>query len=93
MFLFAEKPAVAPSVFVFQKDKGQKVRDPGHSAHTVLRLALPPKKPVKARLTARAWAVTHLHHPPGFQYCGRTEVGEVENSKYWAHLGVHGAYI
>lgn len=27
MFLFAEKPAVAPSVFVFQKDKGQKVRD------------------------------------------------------------------
>lgn len=26
IFLFAEKPAIAPPVFVFQKDKGQKVR-------------------------------------------------------------------
>lgn len=28
IFLFTEKPAIAPPVFVFQKDKGQKVRGP-----------------------------------------------------------------
>lgn len=50
IFLFAEKPAIAPPVFVFQKEKGQKVRGPvcspipfspttspkGHSAATGL---------------------------------------------------------
>lgn len=53
-FLFSEKPAVAPSVFVFQKDKGQKVR--GRRAlciYTFLQLALPPNEPSKARLNQK----------------------------------------
>lgn len=40
IFLFAEKPAIAPPVFVFQKEKGQKVR-----GRYVLPSPLPPLPP------------------------------------------------
>lgn len=47
IFLFAEKPAIAPPVFVFQKEKGQKVR-----GRYVLPSPLPPPPPPEGRSAA-----------------------------------------
>ena len=48
IFLFAEKPAIAPPVFVFQKEKGQKVR-----GRCVLPSPLPAPPPPKVAALPR----------------------------------------
>lgn len=85
IFLFAEKPAIAPPVFVFQKDKGQKVRATVFPLQQSLRLFPPPQAPPAFQAFTLSWedgsvAVGHRGDRSGWTCVDRTRRPCFKNS-------------
>lgn len=73
IFLFAEKPAIAPPVFVFQKDKGQKVRGQGagmFSPHVITLIGFLPEVSPRSHGQGCFWLLSLHIELEGKRSCG-----------------------